>query len=202
MKMLKMEILDDNETAAVIPGYPDYAATSNGRILSFKSGLPVELSQGVTSGYHHVTLYDTSGTGSGKSMYVHRLVCSAFHGKPDEAGLDACHINHDPSDNRAVNLEWGTREENNHQKRGNGTYGRILTRELVMELRKRHADGGVSYQDLADELTDRLGVDVSYHCVWQAIKGKSWSHLPMPVEQRRRRTVAKLKRLKNLTEQA
>lgn len=44
------------------------------------------------------------------SRSVHRLICETFHDNPDnKATVD--HINRDKHDNRAVNLRWATRKE-------------------------------------------------------------------------------------------
>lgn len=49
---------------------------------------------------------------NGKFIYVHRLICEAFHGPcpPDKTEVD--HINRDKSDNRPENLRWTTRRGN------------------------------------------------------------------------------------------
>lgn len=46
-----------------------------------------------------------------ETLLVSRLVASAFHGKPAE-GMTVNHINGDWTDNRPVNLEWVSRQEN------------------------------------------------------------------------------------------
>lgn len=50
---------------------------------------------------------------------VSRLVLMAFHSIPF-AGAEACHKNHDRSDNRIENLHWGTRQENEDEKTTSG----------------------------------------------------------------------------------
>lgn len=46
-----------------------------------------------------------------RHVYVHTVVLMAFVGpRPD--GMEGCHENGDPTDNRQSNLRWGTRKEN------------------------------------------------------------------------------------------
>jgi len=49
--------------------------------------------------------------GKGNSRLVHQLVMEAFVGPPPEKH-EVLHLNHTPSDNRLVNLKYGTRSEN------------------------------------------------------------------------------------------
>ena len=48
-----------------------------------------------------------------KSRYVHQLVLEAFIG-PCPDGLEACHWNDVPDDNRLENLRWATKSANRH----------------------------------------------------------------------------------------
>ena len=49
--------------------------------------------------------------GKGNSRLVHQLVLEAFVApRPD--GCEVLHMNHEPCDNRLVNLKYGTRSEN------------------------------------------------------------------------------------------
>lgn len=45
------------------------------------------------------------------NIKVHRAVCEAFHG-PCPEGMETLHIDEDALNNRADNLEWGTRRQN------------------------------------------------------------------------------------------
>lgn len=63
-----------------------------------------------TNGYVQVQL----SNGKSKEYRVHRLVATAFHERP-EGKTEVNHINEIKTDNRAENLEWVTKTENqNH----------------------------------------------------------------------------------------
>ncbi len=104
-------------------------------------------------GEHH-------GEGRGgrrKLASVHRLVLEAFVG-PCPEGLQARHLNDVPTDNRLVNLCWGTPHDNMMDRRRNGiaTAGERhvfakLTDAQAEEIRTRYAQGGVTQAALADE---------------------------------------------------
>lgn len=57
--------------------------------------------------------------GNLKFQYVHRLVLAAFTG-PCPDGMEACHWNDNPADNRLTNLRWATRSGNLHDRTRNG----------------------------------------------------------------------------------
>lgn len=62
---------------------------------------------------------------NGPKTSVHRLVCRAFHGQP-AAGQEVSHLDGNPLNNNASNLEWATHSENEQQKRQHGTYARPI----------------------------------------------------------------------------
>ncbi|MFV8266502.1 NUMOD4 motif-containing HNH endonuclease [Mycolicibacterium peregrinum] len=60
------------------------------------------------------------GRGGGTKL-VHALVAEAFIG-PRPAGMDVCHGNGVPSDNRVDNLRYGTRSENHFDRVAHGNH--------------------------------------------------------------------------------
>lgn len=79
-----------------------------------------------------------------KTVLVHRLVASAFIPN-DKNKPEVNHINGDPSDNRAVNLEWCTRDENLEHASQNHLF---LSRKLGEHPRAH----GVAKYDLTGNL--------------------------------------------------
>lgn len=108
-----------------IPGYEGrYQASSLGRIASLtvkRRKRDVRHLKSVVvnpAGYHRVHLHDAKN--NQKSFYVHRLVAMAFHPTP-KTMRDVCHLNGVKSDNRASNLKWASRKENESHKIEHGT---------------------------------------------------------------------------------
>lgn len=70
-----------------------------------------------TAGYRNVVL---SINRLVRTVKIARLVCEAFHG-PAPLGMVVAHGNGSRSDDRAENLRWATRQENEEDKRRHGT---------------------------------------------------------------------------------
>ncbi len=123
-----------------IPDCPGYQADSCGNIWSFKrnvSGKKMKLR--VNNNYLEVELCTL-----GKRHYqgVHRLICSAFHGKPQK-GQETRHLNGNTMDNNPQNLCWGTSTENMEDRVRLGTQvgssngNSKLTESIVKTIRQR-----------------------------------------------------------------
>ena len=107
-----------------IPGLPMYEASDDGLIRSkartvtaivngrrIRKVLPSKLlaqSLMTLNGKPH---YATAKV-NGQTLYVHRLVAIAWHADTYFAGAEVNHINGNPRDNRADNLEWVTHRQN------------------------------------------------------------------------------------------
>ena len=90
-----------------------YQVSSMGRVRSLISGKILRPGR-ASSHYLTVSL-------RGKTRTVHRLVIESFTG-PCPEGMECCHVNGDRLDNRACNLRWDTRTENNRDLLRHGTH--------------------------------------------------------------------------------
>ena len=167
-----------------IPGYEGlYEASSFGRVRSLdrRAG---KLRKKLCSG----RIISPSPTGVGYMSFalcrdnkktrlsVHRAVCMAFHGQPPPMS-DARHLNGDRSDNRPLNLRWGSRRDNEADKAAHGrnVFGEKvpnakLTAPQVREIRRRRASG---------EKQRVLAMDygVNQSAISEACSGVTWGHV-------------------------
>lgn len=164
-----------------------YEVSNQGRVRSWKGkGFgwvgkrlpePKILQQGATrGGYLAVKLYVD---GSKRCRGVHRLVLEEFIG-PCPVGMEGCHKNGDPADNRLSNLRWDTPLSNAEDKRKHGTmprgehmYWAKLTPEKVREARQLYIPGHPEFGN--KPLARRYGV--SHGAMKNALKGNTWKHV-------------------------
>lgn len=132
-----------------IKGY-QYEVSSRGRVRSPRRVRQLNQHR---DGHLQVTLHRK---GKRKTFFVHTLVLEAFIG-PRPKGLQCRHLDGDPTNNWATNLQWGTQAENYDDRRKHGTccsgvrHGRArLTWESVEEIRRRYKDGETQ-QAIADD---------------------------------------------------
>lgn len=137
-----------------IPGFDGYEASDLGRVRSIDRLVSHRKSIGSTkvlkgrvlkpqpnrSGFHVNPCVD----GKQKQVSVHVLVMRTFRGPPPAPGLDVCHNDDDPSNNRLDNLRYDTRRGNLADRWKNGTMniGQMngtnkLTVRQVRQIRKR-----------------------------------------------------------------
>lgn len=151
-----------------IPGHWPYEAGDDG---SIRKGERV-LRQGVikATGYPIATI-------SGRSYHVHRLVLEAFVG-PRPAGGECRHLDGNKHNNVLANLCWGTRLENEADRKAHGTIARgekhgrsKLTEWMVKEIRALYAAGDVTRAELA------RGYKVSQFTIGMVLKRTYWAHV-------------------------
>lgn len=112
-----------------------------------------------------------------KTHLVHLLVLVAFVGRCPK-GKECCHWDGDPTNNHLENLRYGTRSENNLDKRRHGTDNRgsqhprsVLNEKDAVEMRNEYARGDVSQKELASRYT------VVLSAVSQILSRKTWTHV-------------------------
>ncbi len=121
-----------NEIWKDIPGFPDYQASSLGRIRSQKSGVwkVLRLTPHSKTGYLVVSLR-LGGKYFARS--VHRLIAVAFLGRAN--GLDVNHIDGNKHNNSLQNIEYLSRGDNHRHAYRTGLrepVGRKLSDDQVL----------------------------------------------------------------------
>lgn len=124
----ELDDLEELERWLPIPGWPGYEVSDWGRVQSYwnKKGLPrgrqgigltpklmtLTVTSGNRTKHLKVGLYGYSGSKSCKrTSLVHILVLEAFVG-PRPRGMEACHNDGNPANNRLENLRWDTPRSN------------------------------------------------------------------------------------------
>jgi DNA-binding XRE family transcriptional regulator len=173
-----------------VPGYVGlYEVSDWGRVKSLDRILQNRMGRYKHKGMVLAQMINSDGykclnlgkKGSRKQYKTHRLVLAAFVGTCPP-GMEACHNNGVPSDNRLENLRWDTPQNNYadrviHGTAGQGSkhYSAILTENEVVRIRNLYASNEFNQKELAK----RFGVDNSTIC--QIIRGQKWKHAGGPI---------------------
>lgn len=140
-----------------IPGYEGlYEASSFGRVRSLTRTVPLGDSTKTIQGIvlkqrkfgtdrHPRKAVKLCVGGIAKVRLVHQLVLEAFVG-PRPEGLEGCHNNGDPFDNRTENLRWDTNSANQLDSVEHGTHH---------EARKTECPQGHPYDAVNTAIVDR-----------------------------------------------
>jgi hypothetical protein len=100
--------------------------------------------------------------------YVHSAILEIFV-CPRPVGLQALHIDDDPSNNRLGNLCWGTQAQNMAHALANGLrIGVVLDADMVREMRAEYAAGKSQVQIARERGLKRCTVR-------DAVNGRTWS---------------------------
>lgn len=176
-----------------IPGYECfYECSSEGRLrsldrtITYKSRLGKErkkstkgrlLSPYVTKRKRTRVSYEAIAlrVNNVKKRYnVHRLVLLTFVG-PCPKGMEARHLNGVSTDNRLVNLVYGTKKENEEDRKLHGGFSRTYTSPLTeadVHWIDEQLNSGVSSSVIAERLGVNAVTVLSIH------RRKSWKDVP------------------------
>lgn len=164
-----------------VPEFPDYEITEDGRVWS----KPRITHHGHNwkgrwlkpwtkrDGHLQVALRK-----NGKTFHplVHRLVLETFVG-PCPEGMEACHNNGNPSDNRLENLRWDTRQANVKDRDSHGNTFRgervgtsKLTEAEVKEIRELCQTSNYTQTQIGETY------GVSHNQISRIVNNKQWQH--------------------------
>lgn len=150
-----------------IVGYEGlYMISSSGDILSVKTNKTRKPTT-VRGGYKQLGLINKNG--EKRFLLVHRLVLEAFKGKCPE-GMEARHLDSNPSNNTLSNLEWGTHRQNELDKHITGKSHAKLSEIKVLYARTLVKSGVSLYR-----AAKMFCVDDS--TMKNAVIGETWRHV-------------------------
>ena len=174
---IKKHLSDWSPAGNCKPYDDDYVVYDDGRVWTrklFRFKKPYRMK----NGYMVVNLHD------GQMELIGRLVLTVFR-RPPTTGEECRHFkDNDPANNNLWNLRWGTKTQNERDKRRHGTSntgsrhgGAKLTEKHVRILRRRFYAGET---DILIRYSRRYGVHKS--TVYRAVKrGKdgrlNWAHV-------------------------
>ena len=155
--------------------FPLYDFTEDGLVVSFVKKKPRVLKPIKMGSYTGVQLVRDDGLL--EKIYLHRAIAEAFHGEcPD--GMECRHLDGNKHNNSASNLKWGTKSENEKDKRNSGTsidgeanHMAKLTKEDVISMRERREATGDSHAKIAALF------NVSTMTAYRAIERISWRYI-------------------------
>lgn len=168
--------MTDIEQWKPIPDFPNYAASSWGRIQNVRLGHTLCGSR-TRKGYRQ---YNLRGSKGRRTAYGHRLVAAAFFGPPPP-GHCVNHLDGQKSNDRLDNLEYTTPRGNAQHAaalgllrpnplRGEESPSAKLTEAEVRVMRERYR-GGTNAAALGREH------GVTPRAAHMAITGRTWRHI-------------------------
>jgi hypothetical protein len=98
-----------------VPTHPGYWANRDGRLRGPRAHVLRPMRK--VGGHLYVLTHNRRP----RTLFVHRAVLLAFMGNPPDPTMECRHLDGDPSNNALINLAWGTRLENCHDKQVHGT---------------------------------------------------------------------------------
>lgn len=156
------------ENWKIIPFEDNYEVSDLGNVRN-KTSSHVKSLRYDRYGYLRVTLYP-----SGKTYSAHRLVAMVWLEDTYEEGLQVDHINAIRDDNRILNLEWVTCEENQlriknrYKPTGEKNPTSVITDELAYEIK-------YTFNENISDISNRLSV--SRNVVEGVRRREAWTHV-------------------------
>ena len=147
-----------------------YEVSDHGRIRSVKTKRIKAYTKHVYDTRPFMNLWKA---GKQKIMRPHTLVLTAFVG-PRPQGMECCHNNGDPFDNRLENLRWDTPRNNQLDRIKHGTSNRG-ERCAAAKLTEAQVQAILADTRLQREIAADYGV--RQNTISRIKSGKRWSHI-------------------------
>lgn len=182
----------ENEVWVKVPMFDGYEISNYARVRSLSRDVSINR-KGWTKVKREGRILKQYPDGSGyvkvilrlnkvsKNMVVHRLMCMAFKGMPENyKQLNVNHIDGNKKNNLIENLEWCTAKENKrHAAKNNMVYRPCgekcpfskLKQSDVIAIRMAAKNGKVNRKEIAKEFNTTAGN------VWLILRNKTWTHL-------------------------
>lgn len=163
----------------IIPGWPEYEASDDGRVRRAikSSNRPAGLILKPDVRKHGHLAVQLHRDGERTLAYVHRLVCHTFNGDPPSPKHRVLHSDGNPANNQSGNLRWGTQTDNLEDARRHGTMaiGERARHAKLSESGARSVAGMKARGLLQREIAAELGI--SQGQVSRIIRRERWKHL-------------------------
>lgn len=134
-----------------IKNFPMYSIDTNGQVYSYYNGkygvrIVPRKKKGILNSNNYIKIQLRNG-GKIYTKAVHRLVLETFVGKSPK-DMECRHLNGIRNDNRLENLKWGTKKENEEDKKihgsvikGESSPSSKLTNKKIIFIRQRKKEG-------------------------------------------------------------
>ncbi len=160
-----------------IEGYSNYMISDEGKIRNVNRTSRHSVRE--KGGYFVTDLYKN---GKRKTARVHRLVAEAFIPNPENKP-EVNHLNGNKKDNRVLNLEWTTKQENMRHAAANGLTSHVPSYGM---LGKKNPNGGRKGKPFriveTGEVFNTLAecekiINGNDTCIQDCLKGRQKTHL-------------------------
>lgn len=174
-----------------VPGYRGYFVDKFGNVYSERRGKRRKLHPCFNS-YGYLCVSVPKGDGKFRKIGVHRLVLLTFVGEPGP-NQETRHLNGTRSDNRLINLVWGTRKQQqadaiSHGRRNRNPHKEPKQRSLIhFNAGERNGNTNLTPDDvlrirtLSDEgLTQKeiaKQFNVGDMCISRIVRRERWNHI-------------------------
>lgn len=129
----------------LVPSEPRIEAANNGWLRQTDTQASIKSKTGSADHYPYVRW-------AGRKIFVHHLVCEAFHGQKPALNSICRHLDDDPSNTNADNLAWGTKKDNYKDMVRNGSFRQKLDKGTRHAAKKLFAEGS-TVAEVAKELS-------------------------------------------------